>query len=132
MTSDHEGAAPSHSSGTAVHEIGVLRRQARELWQVVRSGEPGALERVLRSHPKYSGRPPDRLQPGVVKLRDAQEVVALENGWAGWAEVVETTGDFERAFARALKKRGIRLLHLRTDVEQISNQTTISQLRRRG
>ena len=33
------------------------------------------------------------------------------------------------ALGRALKKRGIRLLHLKTDVEQISNQTTIAKLR---
>ena len=57
---------------------------------------------------------------------------ALAKAYGGWAETVEKTGDFEPALGRALKKRGIRLLHLKTDVEQISNQTTIAELRRKA
>src|SRR6185436_8973735 len=57
------------------------------------------------------------------------DFAALARAYGGWAETVEKTADFAPALDRALGKRGIRLLHLRTDVEQISNQTTISKLR---
>ena len=53
----------------------------------------------------------------------------LARAYGGWAETVETTADFAPALDRALAQRGIRLLHLKTDIEQISNQTTIARLR---
>ena len=37
-----------------------------------------------------------------------------------------------KALEEALKQKGIRLLHCRTDVEQISNATTITKLRERA
>jgi acetolactate synthase-1/2/3 large subunit len=58
------------------------------------------------------------------------DFAALARAYGGWAETVERTEDFVPALDRALGERGIRLLHLKTDVEQISNQTTISKLRR--
>jgi acetolactate synthase I/II/III large subunit len=57
------------------------------------------------------------------------DFAALARAYGAWAETVESTGDFAPALDRALGERGIRLLHLKTDVEQISNQTTISKLR---
>ncbi|MEO6255814.1 MAG: thiamine pyrophosphate-binding protein [Sphingomicrobium sp.] len=57
------------------------------------------------------------------------DFAALARAFGGWAEVVERTADFAPALDRALAERGIRLLHLKTDVEQISNQTTITKLR---
>jgi acetolactate synthase-1/2/3 large subunit len=57
------------------------------------------------------------------------DFVVLARAYGGWAETVERTADFAPALDRALGERGIRLLHLKTDVEQISNQTTISQIR---
>ncbi|MEO8176872.1 MAG: thiamine pyrophosphate-binding protein [Sphingomicrobium sp.] len=59
------------------------------------------------------------------------DFAALARAFGGWAEVVERTADFAPALDRALGKRGIRLLHLKTDVEQISNQTTIAKLRKK-
>jgi acetolactate synthase-1/2/3 large subunit len=56
---------------------------------------------------------------------------AVARAFGGWAETVERTEDFAPALDRALERRGIRLLHCRTDVEIISNQTTISRLRQR-
>ena len=41
------------------------------------------------------------------------------------------TEDFAPALDEALKHKGIRLIHCKTDVEQISNATTISKLRER-
>jgi acetolactate synthase I/II/III large subunit len=57
------------------------------------------------------------------------DFAALARAYGAWAETVEKTADFAPALDRALGQRGIRLLHLKTDVEQISNQTTISKLR---
>ena len=57
------------------------------------------------------------------------DFAALARAYGGWAESVERTADFAPALDRALSKQGIRLLHVKTDVEQISNQTTVSTLR---
>jgi acetolactate synthase-1/2/3 large subunit len=57
------------------------------------------------------------------------DFAALARAYGAKAETVEKTADFVPALDRALGERGIRLLHLKTDVEQISNQTTISKLR---
>ena len=57
------------------------------------------------------------------------DFAALARAYGGWAETVEKTADFAAALDRALGRSGIRLLHLKTDVEQISNQTTIAKLR---
>jgi acetolactate synthase-1/2/3 large subunit len=59
------------------------------------------------------------------------DFAALARAYGGWAETVEATDAFAPALADALKRKGIRLLHLKTDVEVISNQATIAQLRKR-
>jgi acetolactate synthase-1/2/3 large subunit len=57
------------------------------------------------------------------------DFAALARAFGGWAATVETTEQFARALEEALKLTGIRLIHCRTDVEQISNATTITNLR---
>ena len=57
------------------------------------------------------------------------DFAALARAFGGWAETVETTDAFTPALDEALKRKGIRLLHCKTDVEQISNATTISKIR---
>jgi acetolactate synthase-1/2/3 large subunit len=57
------------------------------------------------------------------------DFVKLAEAYGGWATRVETTGAFAPALAQALERKGIRLLHCITDVEVISNQTTIERLR---
>ena len=59
------------------------------------------------------------------------DFVKLAEAFGGWAERVEATDDFAPALARSMERQGIRLLHLVTDVEVITNQTTISDLRDR-
>ena len=56
--------------------LGQLRRQAKELRDAARRGEPGALDRVLRS---YRAAP-----PGGMTLAAAQLVIARELGFASW------------------------------------------------
>ncbi len=72
------------STPPAPDDLRELRRQAAELRRAVSAGEAEALTRVLLSHPKYAGRPVERLQPRAITLRDAQETVASEHGFDGW------------------------------------------------
>ena len=55
----------------------------------------------------------------------------LAEAYGGWAERVETTEQFAPALARAIERTGIRLIHCITDIEVITNQTTVSALRGR-
>ena len=55
----------------------------------------------------------------------------LAEAFGGWAVRVEETAQFAPALAQALERPGIRLIHCITDVEVITNQTTISALRAR-
>ena len=59
------------------------------------------------------------------------DFAAVARAYGGWAETVEKTKDFAPALDQALQRKGIRLIHCKTDVEQISNATTISKLRER-
>jgi acetolactate synthase-1/2/3 large subunit len=59
------------------------------------------------------------------------DFAALARAYGGWAETIERTEDFAPALDRALERSGIRLLHLKTDVEQISHASTIAKLRER-
>jgi acetolactate synthase-1/2/3 large subunit len=59
------------------------------------------------------------------------DFAALARAFGAWAETVTRTEDFAPALDRALAQDGVRLLHLKTDVEQITNATTIAKLRAR-
>jgi acetolactate synthase I/II/III large subunit len=59
------------------------------------------------------------------------DFAALARAYGCWAETVEATKEFAPALDRALKQQGVKLLHLKTDVERISAGTTISALRSR-
>ena len=60
------------------------------------------------------------------------DFAALARAFGGWAESVEKTEEFVPALDQALKRKGIRLLHCKTDVEVITNATTISKLREKA
>jgi acetolactate synthase-1/2/3 large subunit len=60
------------------------------------------------------------------------DFAALARAFGAWAETVECTEDFAPALERAQREKGVRLLHLKTDVEQITNATTIAKLRARA
>ncbi len=57
------------------------------------------------------------------------DFAALARAYGAWAETVERTEDFAAALGRAQSEKGVRLLHLKTDVEYITAATTISKLR---
>src|SRR5215217_1608132 len=72
---------------------------------------------------------PERISGTSLKSPD---FAALARAYGGWAETVARTEDFAPALARAQAQTGVRLLHLKTDVEQISNATTIAALREKA
>jgi acetolactate synthase I/II/III large subunit len=58
------------------------------------------------------------------------DFAALAVAYGGWAQRVETTAEFTAALAEAQMRKGLRLLHLIIDVEQLSaGGATISGLR---
>jgi acetolactate synthase I/II/III large subunit len=59
------------------------------------------------------------------------DFAALARAYGGWAATVEATDQFAPALAEAMTRKGVRLLHLKTDPERISAGTTISALRAR-
>jgi acetolactate synthase-1/2/3 large subunit len=71
---------------------------------------------------------PDRVSATDLKNPD---FAALARAYGGWAETIERTEDFAPALDRALEQAGIRLLHCRTDLEQITNATSIAEIRAR-
>jgi acetolactate synthase I/II/III large subunit len=61
------------------------------------------------------------------------DFVALARAYGGWAAQVETNAEFEVALAEAKGRKGIRLLHLSIDVEQLSAAgASVSGLRARS
>ncbi len=71
---------------------------------------------------------PERLSGTSLRNPD---FAALARAYGAWAETVEATADFAPALERALGQKGVRLLHLKTDVETITPGTTITQIRKR-
>lgn len=57
------------------------------------------------------------------------DFAALGRAYGCWAETVEQTEDFAPALDGALAQTGVRLLHLKTDVEFITPGTTIAAIR---
>ncbi len=61
------------------------------------------------------------------------DFAALARAYGGWAQRVETTAEFEAALAEARDRKGLRLLHLVIEVEQLSaGGATVSGLRARA
>ncbi len=61
------------------------------------------------------------------------DFAALGAAYGAWSARVETTAQFAPALAEAKARSGVRLLHLVTDIEQISaGGATVSSLRSRG
>jgi acetolactate synthase-1/2/3 large subunit len=97
-----------------------MRHRANLLVLVIDNGSYG----TIRMHQ-------ERDYPQRVTATDLHnpDFAALARAYGAWAETVERTGDFAPALARAQAERGVKLLHLKTDVEFITNATTISKLR---
>src|SRR3546814_4796792 len=68
---------------------------------------------------------PGRLSGTTLKNPD---FTALARAYGCWAETVERTDDFAPALDRALAETGVRLLHLKTDIEVITAGTTLAAI----
>ena len=74
----------------------------------------------------------EREYPGRIAATDLAnpDFVHMAQSFGGWASRVETTAQFETALAEAMERKGIRLLHCLTDIEQLTaGGATISGLR---
>ena len=72
----------------------------------------------------------ERAYPGRVSataLRNP-DFAALARAYGCWAATVERTEAFAPALARAMAEPGVRMLHLKTDVEEITPATTLSAI----
>lgn len=83
------------------------KKRARELLNAVRGGEPGAIERFSRHHPRCAGRTAASIRTGPWALHDAQLVVAREHGFPSWPRLKaqlegETNARRTRLFVREL------------------------------
>jgi len=57
------------------------------------------------------------------------DFAALAKAYGCWSERVDATADFAPALDRALAETGVRLLHLKTDVEVITAGTTLTKMK---
>ena len=97
-------------------DLAQLRKQAKDLKRGLAEGDDAARRRVLASHPKFAGRPPERLDDWQFTLRDAQATVARENGFESWTELLTVfdqgevvrwvSGQRPTAFYRAFDEAG--------------------------
>jgi acetolactate synthase-1/2/3 large subunit len=72
----------------------------------------------------------ERAYPGRMtgtELRNP-DFAALARAYGCWAETIETTEQFRSALERAIRESGVRLLHLKTEVEFISHNQTLANL----
>ncbi|QNE32888.1 thiamine pyrophosphate-binding protein [Sphingomonas sp. NBWT7] len=72
---------------------------------------------------------PDR--PSATRLANP-DFALLAKAYGAWSETVTATADFAPTLARAMEHGGVRLLHVKTDVEQITAGTTLSNVRGTG
>jgi acetolactate synthase-1/2/3 large subunit len=72
----------------------------------------------------------EREYPGRISATRLQnpDFAALGRAYGCWAETIETTAEFAPALERAMAQAGVRLLHIKTDIEAITAGTTITAL----
>jgi hypothetical protein len=69
-------------------DLADARAAARELHEAIARADQVAIDRVLAAHPKYAGRPAERVRIDMLRLRDAQAVIARERGFEDWRALV--------------------------------------------
>ncbi|HEX5184189.1 MAG TPA: thiamine pyrophosphate-binding protein [Allosphingosinicella sp.] len=100
-----------------------IRSRASLLVLVVDNGSYG----TIRMHQERDY--PERISGTQLTNPD---FAALARAFGAWAETVEATDQFASALERAMVEKGVRLLHLKTDIEQITSATTITKIRERA
>lgn len=66
-----------------------LRKQAKDLRQAQRSGNPAALQRIAEHHPTLTKASAPAIRDAKFALSDAQLVVAREHGFTSWPKLKE-------------------------------------------
>lgn len=79
-----DGPAVSLPAGLNLEQ---QKKRARELLNAVRAGDPDAIGRFSRHHPRCAGRPAASVRSGPWALHDAQLVVAREHGFPSWPKL---------------------------------------------
>jgi acetolactate synthase-1/2/3 large subunit len=77
----------------------------------------------------------ERTFPGRIASTDLvnPDFAALGTAFGAWSRRVETTAEFADALAEAKARKGLRLLHCLSEIEQLSAAgATVSQLRSKG
>ena len=106
--------------------LDVPKREARELLEDWRAGQPEALDRIRRRHPKFREADHAAIAAGTFRLNDAQLVIAREYGFSSWPELKQRINcehsragfgsdaihDDDREAARAVLAREPNLLHI--------------------
>jgi ankyrin repeat protein len=69
--------------------LDVPKRQARDLLKQFRAGNPDALDRVRRRHPRHKDADASSAKTAEFRLSDAQLVIAREYGLSNWTELKE-------------------------------------------
>ena len=87
--------------------LDVPKREARELLDQWRKGDPDAVERVRHRHPRFRDADHSAVEAEAFRLADAQLVIAREYGFAHWTELKQRIE--ANALAREL------LVAIRTD-----------------
>lgn len=64
-----------------------LKRQAKDLLNDQRAGEPSALHRIREFHPRFNELDDSSIRSGTYALSDAQLTIAREYGFASWARL---------------------------------------------
>jgi Ankyrin repeat len=96
--------------------LDVPRREARELLDQWRDGQPEALERIRGRHPKYHDADRSTLTTARLRLSDAQLVVAREYGFTSWSalkhriELSAVADKLERAIHQDDRATVVRIL----------------------
>ncbi|WP_118183119.1 ankyrin repeat domain-containing protein [Paraburkholderia phosphatilytica] len=65
-----------------------LKKQAKELLRLYRTGDAGAIARFAQSLPAAARRTPDEIAALQLRLHDAQSCIAREYGFASWADLM--------------------------------------------
>ena len=85
--------------------LDVPKRQARELLKQWRAGDPGAVERIQRHHPRFKEKDRAAIAAAGFQLADAQWVLAREYNFANWSELKQRieANDIARSLERAIR-----------------------------
>lgn len=70
---------------------------------------------------------PERVTPATALANP--DFAAYARAFGAWAETVEATDEFAPALDRAMAQKGVKLLHIKTDMEEITFGLTITKLR---